>query len=736
MDHSRKNILAGRPVHVLPVQLQNRISAGEVVERPASAVKELLENALDAGATNIRVELENAGKTLIRVTDDGHGMDPVNARLAVQRFATSKLDERDDLTAIDTFGFRGEALAAMAAVSKFRLETSPPNAESGYRLEIEAGRVLSEAPAPPGRGTQIEIRNLFYNTPARLKFIKTSATELWHAVDAVTRLALASWDVGFSLRNQERLLLDIPPATSPRERLFDLFGADFVDSSVAVENLAEDPIRVRGFVPTAIHHATRKQQYLFVNGRSVRHPMLAQAIYRATDLSRPGGRHPAFVLYVELPPEGVDVNVHPAKQEIRFADPEPVRIAVNRALHPLRNRTPGTQSDESGTGATYPAPKEPFNDSAIHSAAFAARESPPATRIFTAAPEHDAANADLLFAETTPPTDSLSFGGTFILFAEKEGLTIIDQHAAHERILYEKFLKRSISSQRLLVPRQIEMAHQDAALLDGHQELLLEFGLEVEAFGDRAVVVRQVPDGLPEKELADVLGDLAATLAEGRQPDKETVRKEVAARLACHDALRSGDTTSGPERTRLVELLNRCDEPGACPHGRPTSVQHVLHRVRADASARAPDEHGLALGHRRSVLGTGLDTAAVAAPGLSRVDAFWSAREPGDDAARARYRVFRYYFADGDRHASHGQRPDAEKPRCEPQELPGEKHKEPGRETGETFLMLDLLADLWAFMRERKKFWLAPIIIVMILLGGLIVFAKGSALAPFIYTLF
>lgn len=561
MDYSTR-------IKVLPEPLQNKIAAGEVVERPASVVKELLENSLDAEASDIRISLGRAGKSEITVMDNGCGMSAEDARLSCQRFSTSKLSEESDLLSLHTFGFRGEALAAISSVSRFTLTTATDGAESGLRISITGGVMDAEKPAPPHPGTTVSVRDLFFNTPARLKFLKSDQTELWHCLDVVTNIAISRPQVSLSLMSNGRLQLNLPASASRRERIIDLFGADFSEHLAEVSGREDTPLSVKGFVSIRDHHATRRQQYLFLNGRAIRDPSLAQAVYRATDNWRPRGRHPVFMLFIETPGDTVDVNVHPAKREVRFSQPGSIRGALERALVPLRRNpvsmppltTARQENGREGSGAYKP---------------------PEASRAWTAQeplsfkePSPVSGVEDGASWKARPSREYLAFGKTFFAFAEMDGITVVDQHAAHERILFEKFLKRSSTPLPLLIPEKVALATDEFEMICSNLSALKELGIEAEPFGGTSLLVRTVPSEMEGRDIRTLIRDLAGFLAERGAVPKEVLKHDAAALMACHDAVRGGDDLSDEDRTNLLALLDDCEDPSSCPHGRPTRV-HV-----------------------------------------------------------------------------------------------------------------------------------------------------------------
>jgi DNA mismatch repair protein MutL len=541
-------------VQVLPAQVADQIAAGEVVERPASVVKELVENALDAGARTVRVELEDGGKTLIRVSDDGEGMEPEDAGTALQRHATSKIHTAADLIGVPTFGFRGEALPAIASVSRFEIETSPDGI-IGTRLRVTGGKVEAREDAVRQRGTTVAIRALFFNTPARRKFLRATATETRAAVEVLTVLALARPDVAFTLTSDARVLLDCPPAAHRIDRVRGLWGRELADTLLPV-SYREGPLEVSGFAqrPAQARPAGRKG-YVFVRGRPIRDPFIlraGEAGYRST--IAPGDR-PSLVLFLDLPGDAVDVNVHPAKLEARFRDKffveKVVEAAVRAALAPLAAAAPmggGSGSTWAGLGVDLggATPLELFGQGSGTS------------------------HAPL-------PTPLLQVFDTYILFQTDSSVAIVDQHSAHERVLYEDVMRQltgdGASAQRLLLPLTLDFSPPELEAIDAHRELLHRVGFELEPFSGRSVVVHTVPNPHPRFEAARCIQELVADLAGGRFGGWQNRLERFAATFACRAAIKAGNRLDAEEMRELVVRLLTATLPAHDVHGRPSMVQ-------------------------------------------------------------------------------------------------------------------------------------------------------------------
>ena len=540
-------------VAILAPQVADQIAAGEVVERPASVVKELVENALDAGARAVRVEIEDGGKSLIRVSDDGSGMSRPDAELALSRHATSKIRDAADLIGVGTFGFRGEALPAIASVSRFELETSP-DGRTGTRVRTAGGKRDQTDDVVRQQGTTVTIRGLFFNTPARRKFLRAQATETRAVVEALTVLALTRPDVAFTLTSDDRPLIDVRPASAPIDRVQALWGRGLADTFMAVAH-REGPLEVRGFVqrPAQAKPAGRKG-YVFVRGRPIRDPFIlraAEAGYRST--IAPGDR-PSLLLFLDLPGDAVDVNVHPSKLEVRFRDKffveKVVEDAVRRALGPLEAAMP-LGARESGLG-TWDVP------------------------VGSGTP------LDLLTSDSRAPnpqslTPLLQVFDTYILFQTDSSVAIIDQHSAHERVLYERAMRQltgdGAPAQRLLLPLTLELTPPELDAVDAHRELLGRVGYEVEPFSGRAVIVHTAPNPHPRFDAARCLGELVADLAGGRFGGWANRLERFAATYACRAAIKAGQRLDADEMRELVVRLLAATLPAHDVHGRPTIVQ-------------------------------------------------------------------------------------------------------------------------------------------------------------------
>ena len=581
------------PIRRLDPLLVDRIAAGEVVERPASAVKELVENALDAGATRIDVAIEAGGKGLIRVIDDGCGMDEHDLALAIERHATSKIPD-GDLTNIATLGFRGEALPSIAAVADLSIETRAAGAPHGYAIRVEAGekRGLSACAWP--RGAKIEARALFAATPARLKFLKTERTETAAIVDVVKRLAMANPQARFSLSADSGALFDYAACAGDQaRRIFQILGEDFSSNAFELD-AARDGLRLFGFagLPT-YSRGNAQMQYVYVNGRPVRDKLFAGAIRAAYLDFLSADRHPVAALFVVCDPRSVDVNVHPAKAEVRFADPGLVRGLVVGALKQALAEKSGRSADTNaraainalarGNGARYAAPPPENWRVARSPYAPAGFEDQPQAAFDAGPPMADSR------AQETPAQESESPLGaaraqlheTYIIAQTQDGLVIVDQHAAHERIVYEK-LKRQreetgVARQMLLIPAVVELDEPRMNAIAPALGELAALGLALEPFGPGAVLVRETPALLGEVDCRRLVEDIADLLAEeGDARGLSRKLDHVLATCACHHSVRAGRRLSAPEMNALLREMEATPGAGQCNHGRPTYIELKL----------------------------------------------------------------------------------------------------------------------------------------------------------------
>ncbi len=574
----------------LPEDLINRIAAGEVVERPASVIKELVENAIDAGATHINIVTAGGGKSLMRIVDNGCGMDETDLCLAVERHATSKLagDELDD---IHSLGFRGEALASIGSVADLSLKSRPHDAEMGLELSVRSGKVSSPRPTPMNHGTVIEVANLFANVPARLKFLKGDRAETSAITDVVKRLAMANPEIHFVLEGSDRQSQNWPSQSgedAQKARLAQVIGADFATNSVILSNTRHD-VRVTGMagLPT-FTRANSLHQFFYVNGRSVRDKVLIGAVRAAYSDYVFRGRFPVVAVFIEIDPAEVDVNVHPAKAELRFRDARGVRSSVIAAIGLALSEAGFRASNHLGAstlqsfqrpnvGAAFPQGRE---------ATFETFQAPPNYE----PPEQTFAgmsDPSARFEQQVEPEGEQDFPlgaaraqmfENYIIAQSKDGLVLIDQHAAHERLVYEKFKTQMtqgrVASQSQLIPVVIDLPEEDCVRLEEAAEALDKLGLGVERFGPRAIAVRHIPALLGKADIHGLIQDLVDGLAQWGSSNVVSERMEkIIGTMACHGSVRSGRVLRAEEMNALLRQMEATPHSGQCIHGRPTYVE-------------------------------------------------------------------------------------------------------------------------------------------------------------------
>ena len=582
------------PIHPLPPELISQIAAGEVVERPASVVKELVENSLDASAKQITITVRGAGRVLMEIADDGHGIPAAELPLAVARHATSKLQTAEDLFRIHTLGFRGEALASIASVSRFTITSRTADAATGARLRIEGGRALGPVePVGAPVGTTVRVEDLFYNVPARRKFLKSDATEKRRIDALVTRYALAYPEVRFRLTQDGKPALQTAGNGKRREVLAALYGPDIARRMLVVEDQAPD-MRLTGFIsPPDITRGQRRDIIFFINGRPVQDATLSAALIKAYHTLLMVGRYPIAVLFLELPPEAVDVNVHPTKAEVRFRNPDAVFRAVRHAVRrtllaytPIPNMElpPATEPKPAwlrgGQGEATAFPWEA--DTPIAPDGFSPRppaENPPAgTDAFPAAvpPGSPEPSQPTLPGSRLPLLRPIGqIAATYIVAEGPDGLYLIDQHAAHERVLFEKFMaqqQEGIPAQALLEPVTVHLPPHQARLLEEQLPYLGRWGFQVEPFGPNTFRVRAVPSLLSKTNPADALRALVEDFEEDETPLKNEIEARIIARVCKRVAVKGGQVLSPQAQEALIRDLEACQNPRSCPHGRPTMI--------------------------------------------------------------------------------------------------------------------------------------------------------------------
>ncbi|WP_294507686.1 DNA mismatch repair endonuclease MutL [uncultured Victivallis sp.] len=636
-------------IKIMSEHLSNRIAAGEVIERPASVVKELVENAIDAGARRIRIEIERAGSRLISVTDDGCGMDSDDALLCIEPHGTSKLLSEQDIDNIVTLGFRGEALPSIASISRFELTTRTAEQLEGTRVVVEGGRLIEAAPCGGAVGTTIRIRDLFFNTPARRKFLKADATEAHHIEEAVLALAIPRPEVAFELVMDGRCSFRSPASEKPEPRLREFFGRVYADALWPVSH-QESGIRVTGYIASpGFTRNSRREQRTFVNGRAVESPAIFRGIREGYATLAESGRFPPVILFLEMSPQEVDVNVHPAKREVRFkreyAVGRAVAAAVGNALRRTREAQPAPRTDEKSLPLSGQVPLklvldaasvryEPGNSEQPSLPTFREErpriapepasepestpeqkpeqkpECPPTPPPEQAAPK-TTTDSSASFLTDTPAVEipvrskfdypDIPFNGewptriigvlddTYLLAAGKSGLILIDQHAAHERVMFERLLdsaRRGVAAQTLLLPQTLELPHSMAALLLRNRKIFEAIGFDVEPLGSNTVMLNSVPAALPEhRDLTSMIPDMLQELIENAE-HKLPVELEYVARAACRAAVKAHDVLPLPAAEELLRQLGECRQGTLCPHGRPTMITITLREIEKRFSRR------------------------------------------------------------------------------------------------------------------------------------------------------
>jgi DNA mismatch repair protein MutL len=584
------------PIRILDSHLIDQIAAGEVIERPASIVKELVENSLDAGARSVEVEIEAGGVRLTRVRDDGSGIPSGELRLALERHATSKITQASDLGAITTLGFRGEALPSIASVSRFEITSRHVDAERASSVLVDSGVVGELTPAAHPQGTTIEVRDLFYNLPARRKFLRSEVTEQGHIVRLVERLALSREDVAFRLRSGSRTLLDAPAlkagavAANVASRLARVVGEEFVERSIAVEHHA-GPVRIAGWIGApAAARATSDLQFWFVNGRAVRDRLLMNAVRLGYRDVLYGGRQPAYVLYLEIDPELVDVNAHPQKLEVRFRDSRQIHDFVFRAVE---RQLAGTKP---GTSAVPPAYSNHGGASAgsygTRPMSFAVADAMPGgiwamadtLRGTTSDPRpHEPETADAAYddgSQQRPLGEALAqIHGIYILAQNDDGLVLVDMHAAHERVLYEKLKAQTeqAATQLLLAPVTVELKVDKLDALLAQTQEWRSAGFELERLGPSTLAVRSVPAMLPREDIAALIRDVVDGAQEGESTHHlDGATDRLLGTIACRSAIHAHRRLTLPEMNALLRQMERTPRADQCNHGRPTWTQISL----------------------------------------------------------------------------------------------------------------------------------------------------------------
>ena len=604
-------------IRILPEILSNKIAAGEVVERPASVVKELVENALDAGSSRILLALEQAGKALIRISDNGTGMNRDEALLAIERYATSKLVTDADLFAIRSLGFRGEALPSIASVSRLTLESRDADSEVGTQVQVHGGKIVGVANAGMPVGTQVSVRQLFFNTPARRKFLKTVHTEMGHVMDVLSSIALAWPNTGFQLTHNGKPMKNWAAAPDALDRVSDVVGHAVKEDLMPV-SFSRDGVGVEGWICSGrTVRSTSRGIYLYVNRRFVKDSLLRHALMAGFSGRIITGRYPVAVLFVTVPPGMVDVNVHPTKHAVRFAEPKAVHRMVETAVAQSLQRLdrPFRRTVETPAPVKQPPDRPPMATAAEPVASFFPRpvaapfvpEPSPSALVKQqpvgdappiAAPPARSSRADTvqqsLFEDARSFADLRIIGqlrDTYIVCeSPRDGMILVDQHAAHERILFEAFKQRAatvVSVQRLLMPETVEVGYNEARILDALLPDLGKFGLDIDPFGGETFVIKAVPALLSGREAAPLVREIVEKAADsGITPGLDSALDQIRHLMACHGAIRAGQRLSMEQMRALLHQLDGCDAPATCPHGRPTwihwkigAIEKAFHRI-------------------------------------------------------------------------------------------------------------------------------------------------------------
>ncbi|RTE66548.1 DNA mismatch repair endonuclease MutL [Amphritea opalescens] len=613
-------------IHLLTPRLANQIAAGEVVERPASVVKEILENSLDAGASRIELDIEQGGVKLIRLRDDGRGIEKDDLALALSRHATSKILNLDDLEAVESLGFRGEALASISSVSRLTLTSRTADQDAGWQVQTEGRDMTAEvSPAAHPQGSTVEVRDLFFNTPARRKFLKTEKTEFKHLEEVVKRLALSRFDVGFTLRHNQKVIHQLRPAISETEqerRISTLLSPAFIENAMKVDVSAEaSGLRLWGWV--ALPTFSRSQadlQYFFVNGRIIRDKVVAHALRQAYQDVLYHGRHPAYVLYMELDPKLVDVNVHPTKHEVRFRETRLVHDFIFRTTHrviadirPEQGSEPAISGAAASTllsavpgqaasGQHFEQSRMPLHQLQGTATGMAGAGFAPSSRYVgdrpsagqvrdqiagygALHPQNGVVDTALDAMAETDSSECPPLGyaiaqlhGIFVLAQNDAGLVVVDMHAAHERVVYERmklaYEAEGVRSQPLLVPVSMAVSSMEADCAEEHAEVFSKLGIEIARMGEETIVIRQVPVALASADISklilDVLGDMVIF---GTSQKIQEHTNELLATMACHGSVRANRQLTIPEMNALLRDMERTERSGQCNHGRPTWTQ-------------------------------------------------------------------------------------------------------------------------------------------------------------------
>jgi DNA mismatch repair protein MutL len=600
-------------IRLLPETVASQVAAGEVVERPASVVKELIENSIDAGARKIDVTIRRGGVSVIRVIDDGCGMDRDDALLALERHATSKIRSASDLEAVATLGFRGEALPSIASVSRFRLTTREPTAIAGTEIIVNGGKLDLVRDGGEAPGTQVEVRSLFYNLPARRKFLRSENTESRNVEHQIHLQAIGHAQIGFSLLRDARVVFQLPPAVTLSQRIQDLYGAELAERLIEITDSASRKVRVSGFIGRAgLSRQSRTQQLVFVNGRAIESSLVTAAIREGYHTALMKGQYPVTFLFLELDPGAVDVNVHPAKREVRFRDPTQVRETIVRCVQEtLESARANWQEKFRAPASLADSPSAKVSPelrlrSEVAAPVESDRELPRLSSTVPAIFDRSRATPEIV-GQTPGPTQSHLGAATealaqqqgvrktapqefqiigvlnklYVLMENADGLVLVDQHAAHERILFEELRRRmeeqGVPSQKLLLPQTFDVPPRDADWIDRNIATLQRMGIGIESFGPGTFKIDSVPGFLnvsdPAQFMRTVIDDLKSA---GNSASALRLGEDMIAKSVCRHAVKANDPLRYPEVEKLIRDLLDCDLPYCCPHGRPTMIQISL----------------------------------------------------------------------------------------------------------------------------------------------------------------
>ncbi|MEA3378490.1 MAG: DNA mismatch repair endonuclease MutL [Nanoarchaeota archaeon] len=569
-------------INILDEKVINKIAAGEVIERPASVVKELIENSLDAKSSKIEIHIEDYGKRLIKVSDDGTGMSKEDAKLSVLRYATSKIKDENDILNIETLGFRGEALASIGAISNLTISTKMPNELEGFKIEIEGGKFLSSMPQGRPAGTTIEVRDLFFNTPARLKFLRTDNNELNHIVDIVTRYGLANPNISIKLMHNNHILLNSPKNFSALDNIASIYGIEIVKQLIGIHFLKKD-IEITGFISKpSLLKSDKSMQSIYVNNRFVKDDIMTKAIYDAYHTLLFVNRHPVAILNIKLNPETIDVNVHPTKEKIKFAENERIYETIFNAIRDtLLNNNLIVDFSAIEDNQKLNFENKGFNNQKFQTP----NVKPTKAEIYTSKDIQGTISlpAEKIKRKNKKLPEIRLIGQifkTFFLGETKNGLLLIDQHIVHERINYEKFMQqlmnKQIKIQSLLSPLIVNLPPKESVFLKNNLQDINQFGFEINNFEGNSFIVRSVPSILNKIQTKESFEELISDLANEKDLSLEKKQEEIITRMACRASIKAGEEISIPQMEKLLEELDECEQPYTCPHGRPIFVNLTL----------------------------------------------------------------------------------------------------------------------------------------------------------------